>query len=191
MGWCVLIVFGSVVSGCQTNQHNGTSETGDSLYIKAGDRLVSLTFDSLRNSLVREIGTDGLAGAITFCAENASSFTDVYSDTTIIRRTALRYRNPANRPDSLELVVLQSMALAIRSNEMPRSRIIRDNKNREIHYFKPIMTQAMCVNCHGTTSSQILPDVQRKIKELYPDDQAINFKEGELRGAWHILFISK
>jgi hypothetical protein len=41
----------------------------------------------------------------------------------------------------------------------------------------------MCLGCHG---KNIAPEVQAKLDELYPEDQATGFSEGDLRGAFVI-----
>ena len=40
----------------------------------------------------------------------------------------------------------------------------------------------MCTACHGSPD-QISPEVKAKLAELYPNDKAVNYKLGELRGA--------
>ena len=35
--------------------------------------------------------------------------------------------------------------------------------------------------CHGP-EDQIIPEVKSELAKVYPDDQAIGFQEGELRG---------
>ena len=52
----------------------------------------------------------------------------------------------------------------------------------ELRYAKPIVLQPMCTACHGT-SEQISPEVKAKLDQLYPNDKAVNYKPGELRGA--------
>jgi hypothetical protein len=52
----------------------------------------------------------------------------------------------------------------------------------ELRYAKPIVLQPMCTACHGTPE-QISPEVKAKLDQLYPNDKAINYKPGELRGA--------
>ena len=47
--------------------------------------------------------------------------------------------------------------------------------------MKAIPTAALCLSCHG---ENIPADVDAKLKELYPNDQARGFKEGQLRGAF-------
>ncbi len=46
----------------------------------------------------------------------------------------------------------------------------------------------MCLNCHGTAGVQVKENTLAKIHQLYPEDRAMNFKEGDLRGVWHIIF---
>ena len=84
----------------------------DSVYTKKGNEIVALTFDTLRNSLLNAINSQGVDGAITFCNENAYPLTTTYADSVVVRRTALRYRNPDNKPDSLEQLILDEMNAA-------------------------------------------------------------------------------
>lgn len=178
--------------GCTSKQ--STPETTaaqvipDSVYINNGNRLVALTFDTLRNSLVNAIGTKGIEEAITFCNEQAYPLTATYTgDSVSIRRTSTHFRNPNNEPDSLELSVLNKMAEEIKSSTPPKVQLVRKSSG-EVHFFKPIMLQAMCLNCHGTPNQQIQPATLARIQQLYPSDQAVNFKEGDLRGMWHVIF---
>ena len=48
-----------------------------------------------------------------------------------------------------------------------------------VGYVEPIYLQPMCVTCHGTA---IAPDVEKRIDELYPADQATGFEPGHFRG---------
>jgi len=52
----------------------------------------------------------------------------------------------------------------------------------ELRFAKPIVLQPMCTACHGSPD-QISPEVKAKLAELYPNDKAVNYKLGELRGA--------
>jgi hypothetical protein len=162
----------------------------DSVYIQQGNRIVVHSFDTLRNSLLGAIASQGMEEAITFCNEKAYPITDIYADSVVIRRTSLRYRNPTNKPDSLELAMLNAMNAEMNFSNTAESRVIRQQSTGEIHFFKPILTQAMCLNCHGTLGVQVKDKTLARIQQLYPEDRAMNFKEGDLRGAWHIIFRS-
>jgi hypothetical protein len=40
----------------------------------------------------------------------------------------------------------------------------------------------MCTACHGSTE-QITPSVKAKLEQMYPNDKAVDYKPGDLRGA--------
>ncbi len=46
------------------------------------------------------------------------------------------------------------------------------------------MTNQMCMQCHGETNTEVLTNTLSKINTLYPDDKAMGYKVGELRGIW-------
>ena len=56
------------------------------------------------------------------------------------------------------------------------------NGQKELRYLKPIVLKPVCVMCHGA-SDGLSPGVQAKLREHYPQDQAVDFKPGDLRGA--------
>jgi hypothetical protein len=173
-----------VVMAC--NQKKTEAETAtvvpDSVYMKQGDKLISMTFDTLRNSLLAAIGEQGFPYAISFCNEKAYPLTTLYAnDDVTIRRASDRFRNPHNQPDSLEAEVLKSYAA-----QGPSPRLIRTGN--EVHYIKPIMMQAMCLNCHGTPNETISPVTLASIRETYPEDRATYYAENDLRGIWHLTF---
>ena len=159
-----------------------TEVVPDSVYMKQGDQLISMTFDTLRNSLLAAIGEKGFPYAISFCNEKAYPLTTLYAaDSITIRRASDRFRNPENQPDSLEAEVLKLFA-----SQGPSPKLIRTAN--EVHYIKPIMMQGMCLNCHGNPTEHIKPETLTSIHEKYPQDKAIHYAENELRGIWHLTF---
>lgn len=186
----VLALSAGVFLDCSTSKEEREKATllHDSVYIFEGNRIVALTFDTLRTSLQTAIGTFGIEGAISFCHEKASTLTSTYEDTVMIRRTSLRFRNPGNKPDSIELVVLNEMDIQVKSGNALSPKIVRNVNNGDVHFFKPILLQPMCLNCHGVPTEQIKDVTLARIHQLYPNDQAVNYKQGDLRGAWHIVF---
>jgi hypothetical protein len=156
-------------------------------YSIRGDSIVKLTFDTLRTALIKSMGEKGAALSIEYCNINAYPITSLHAKEGItIRRTAERYRNPGNTPDSIEKIVLTNYLSTIDKKQPLESSIIESGN--KVHYFKPIILQAMCLNCHGDKNIEIQPDVWESIQQKYPGDLAYGFKEGDLRGAWHIIF---
>ncbi len=175
-----------LILGCTERQSADPSTIADSVYLKAGNKIIAVTFDTLRSSLLKTIEARGIAGAISFCNTNASGITQSYADTFLINRTALRWRNENNKPDSLELIILRQMSDEFASMKTSRSHLVRTEES--IHVFKPIIMQGLCVNCHGKPNEEITQSTLTEISRLYPRDRAVNFKEGDLRGMWHITF---
>ena len=159
-----------------------------------GNSIVKKTFDTLRSSLQTAISQSGVEGAVPYCQTAAYSLTNIYaSDSVTIRRTALKYRNSANKPDTSEERILKIFASLKEQGIMNDSikPITEGSENGEVHFYKPIMLQQMCTSCHGSKSTDIQPSVWKAINTLYPLDMAYDFKTGDLRGMWHIIFTSK
>lgn len=192
----VLIFLLAIATGCEKktqetdNKHEVSAPLHNSAYLLAGNRITALTFDTLRASLLSAISSQGIENAISFCSDNAYDLTDTYADSVSVRRTSTQCRNPNNKPDSLELSVLKDMEAQLSLTKKVEPKIVRTSGNEEIHFFRPIRLQVMCLNCHGTPGTQIQQETLTRIHELYPSDQAVNFKEGDLRGVWHVIFKS-
>lgn len=103
-----------------------------------------------------------------------------------VTRTALRYRNPVNKPDAqARLVLAEWETLLSQGKELPANHIIPVEGNQAL-FFKPILTEAMCLKCHGDPAT-FSPALATKLRQAYPQDQATNFEEGDLRGAFRVL----
>lgn len=173
------------------NDNQTLSEQDQLAYIKRGDSLSKLTFDTLRNTLLRKILSDGVPGAVRFCQVSAGNLTATYTNEDVnISRTSILYRNISNKPDSFSLGILEKMQAEKEKGTVPASLVLKDDKG-VVHFYKPILMQAMCLNCHGSVPGQVQPDVLSVIDSLYPGDLARQYKEGDLRGAWHIRFSEK
>jgi len=55
-----------------------------------------------------------------------------------------------------------------------------------ISYYKPTMQLEFCGTCHGSKES--IGAEYDAIAKLYPEDLAIDFKTGDLRGLWRVDF---
>jgi hypothetical protein len=185
------VLFAAVLLQAACRQPAGMPEAERTAYMNRGDSLVRISFDTLRNTLLRTIAQEGPAGAVVFCKAEADALTGTYATGDVaISRTSLRYRNSANRPDSLSEIVLRAMQDSMDRGGSAKP-FLQETTDGVVHYYKPIMVQAMCLNCHGSVPGQVQPDVLAKIDSLYPGDLARNYREGQLRGAWHLRFTPK
>jgi len=125
----------------------------------------------------------GVAAA-GFCIHSADQITkevnSKLSKNVSVRRTSLKYRNSTNKPDTTDTAVMEAYSKAIASKTFdPKSpiKIIKEGDTTRV--YKPLVTKAVCLKCHG---SDLSPEISMMIKENYPSDQATGFKEGDLRG---------
>ena len=102
-----------------------------------------------------------------------------------VGRTSLKVRNSTNADDDWELAVLKQFdarkAQGEPADKLEFFEVTDHGGQKTFRYMKAIPTAALCLNCHGETLS---PEVDAKLKELYPNDQARGYKEGDLRGAF-------
>jgi hypothetical protein len=96
-------------------------------------------------------------------------------------RTSHRLRNPANGPREWVRPLLDAY-LAEPGNRAPRA---VDLGNGRWGYVQPIFVQPMCLTCHGTSIGEPL---KARIAELYPEDRAVGFSDGDFRGLFWAEF---
>lgn len=142
--------------------------------------------NALKAELMRAIANGGPESAIGICHEKAPEIViDVSQDTNInLRRTSLRWRNPANAPDEWEAEILTRFEEQKRQGAKMENLTALKQTPEGLRFMRAIPTQGVCMTCHGDT---IAHKITRKIKEYYPDDKAIDFKNGDIRGAFSIL----
>ncbi len=130
----------------------------------------------------------GPVAAIDVCGREALKIAEdirrEHPTVTLLRRTALRVRNPRNEPDSYERGWMARAAIGTTADR-PVQRysyvaLLPDNR-LELQYMEPIYLKPMCVLCHGTPE-QIPSEVQDLLAQRYPRDRAVGFHPGEFRG---------
>ncbi len=141
--------------------------------------------------LTEEIGKSGPEGAILVCREKAPQLAKAASDETgwSIRRVSLKNRNPRAVPDAWERAALLDFDRRAAAGESPatleKAEIVVENGTQSYRYMRALPTQPLCLNCHGLPE-QLTPAVKERLKALYPDDKAVGYRPGEIRGAMTI-----
>jgi len=105
ISFCLVIIL--FVTACISNPtgNNRQNEEEPATYISKGDSIVKITFDTLRNTLVKTIGEKGLAGALRFCNMEALPITASYASEGItVGRVSDKNRN--SNMDFLTLIKL-------------------------------------------------------------------------------------
>lgn len=174
---------------CNNNDSKETTTDTKAFLIK-GDSIVKITFDTLRSALVTTIGQKGFTAALQYCSVQALPITSLYASPDItVSRVSDKNRNPGNGLTELDKVQWGKFKAAFAKKDSLKAAVV---SNKEaIHYYKPILIQGMCLSCHGTPENEISKELLAEINTLYPADKAIGYKNGDLRGMWHLVFKKK
>ncbi|MGF1557849.1 MAG: DUF3365 domain-containing protein [Flavobacteriaceae bacterium] len=146
---------------------------------------------TLGKNLLKALGEKGTIGAIEFCNTRALPLTDSISvmNNVVIKRVSDKPRNPENKANNEELdYITYFKKLAIAGKE---AKPIVKRENDEVHFYYPITTNAMCLQCHGKPVEQVTPETLSTLKNLYPKDQAVGYDTNEVRGIWVVNFDSE
>jgi hypothetical protein len=161
------------------------AESADSASLAVARDAATALGQGLMKELLARLDAFGPDSALAFCADSAQALTARYQLAGVdVHRTSLRVRNLSNAPDSAETRVLEYLQSLKVAGTLPSEFVeVRRSGNgtRELRYFRPVMIAAGCLNCHGAVES-IKPSIRTVLAERYPNDQAVGYGEGDLRG---------
>jgi hypothetical protein len=163
----------------------------DTAWVDQSRQLAMQLGGQLKGELTQAIAAGGPISAINVCYLRAPEIAAQLSQASGARvgRTALRVRNPSNAPDDLERSVLEQFATDLGSGPIDRPLEavfeIRRGDAVERRYMRAIPTDALCLTCHGQA---IAPELAAAIARDYPQDQATGFEQGQLRGAFSVVW---
>jgi len=166
----------------------------DESYREKGQEIVKQTFGTLNATLMESMQTNGVEASIDLCNVKAYPITDSLAalHKTEIVRMAVRNRNPENKADQQAESLIRHYSLLQESGrDLSKSDTLVMTSEGSVRYFKPILLQPQCVTCHGAKDTDIQDAVYARILAQYPDDKAIGFKAGDVRGIWSIQFEKK
>jgi Protein of unknown function (DUF3365) len=123
------------------------------------------------------MGQGGPVKAIEVCSTEALALTGEIGRAQGIElgRTSFRVRNPANAPRPWAADTVSAGAGLKAADARPALFDLGDR----IGVLQPMPVGAVCLTCHGAV---LPPGVAEAVKARYPDDRAIGFAEGDLRG---------
>ena len=163
-------------------------ETDQKDYQQIGMKYAKSTKAELGKNLMGAIQKEGVLHALEFCNVQAMPITDSMAKVhqASIKRVSDKNRNPSNKANATELEHISFFKDAIAQGNEPNP-IVEEDEN-SIHFYYPIVTNDMCLKCHGKPGQQIEQNTYDKILELYPNDKAIGYDINEVRGIWSIEF---
>jgi hypothetical protein len=149
---------------------------------------------TLKAKLVEAIKSGGPIAALEVCHTKAAEIAQSASEKLgfSIGRVSLKNRNQHNVPDAWEKTVLDSFAKRVAQGEdktkMEHYELLEQDGQKVVRYMKAVFVESGCLTCHG---EKIPKPIQTELNKLYPDDKAVNYKEGDLRGAFTVKEILK
>lgn len=153
-----------------------------------GKALLKEYGDALREELTAAVKEKGPVHAISVCNLKAPEIAGSITEKSgwFIGRSSHKLRNPSNKADAFTAAALEDFLKRAEAGEKPedmvKASVVEENGKQVFHLVKAIPTGELCVNCHG--GAEVKPEVEAKLAELYPKDEARGFMVGSLRGVF-------
>lgn len=125
-----------------------------------------------------------LEPAVRFCAENAQRLTDSMSLELgyNLRRLSVNNRNKMNEVNKVDFDAHKHFEKTKVEGAMSKSYF--DELN-QLYYAPIVLGMPLCLQCHGRQEDRN-GQAYALIQEYYPNDLAINYALGDLRGVWRV-----
>ena len=142
----------------------------------------------LKGILIKKIKSEGTLSAVAVCSDTAQVLTNNFGlkKGVYIKRVSFKNRNKHSVPDEFEARILKEFEQIKKEGKLNSDtehfEIIIENDYQYLRYMKPIKIGAACLKCHGN-EEKISTEVKELIVKKYPDDKAVGYKNGDLRGA--------
>lgn len=184
---CMFLVACELPSGKEGQAQQLQKDTVD---LQFGNRIRDTAFQLLSTALTSSIQTAGIAATIPFCQMNASSLLDEIRQTYQVRidRVTNKPRNLDHKVNEDEEGLMRDFQRQIIAGNHLEPVLYMGSDN-VITYYSPIRIQPLCLSCHGQIGLDVAAETLIALKDLYPEDQAIGYELGDLRGMWRISWM--
>ena len=142
---------------------------------------------TLGGELKAAMSAGGPENAIGVCKEKAPAIAKEASARTgmSIKRVSTKNRNPKGVPDAWEAAAIakfeKDLAAGAKAETLDTYEVVDDGKARTFRYAKALVTQAVCLECHGVPEA-MKEGVKSKLATEYPNDKAVGYAAGMVRG---------
>ena len=181
------VLAGTLSTSCLFADQTQALDSSREALMKEAKEAIGVFAKTLKGELKKAVKEGGLGNAIDVCSKKATPITEQVAKEKGLQigRISVKNRNPLNAPNEWQKKVLEEFALKHAAGEdlkkMAYAKIVETDGKKQFRFVKAIPTGKLCLKCHG---ENIDSKVKAKLAELYPDDKAQGFKEGDLRGAF-------
>lgn len=154
-----------------------------------GKKVSAVAGATLVSQLGRAIAEQDAAYAIRFCNLSASEIVDSINraNNCTVQRLTTRRRNPSNRIETAwDKIAWNSFRTSDPDAKRPDTVLVA--RGVPVYYQPIFIKSELCLQCHGSRSTDIELATLEAIDSLYPADAAVNYVLGDLRGMWKISF---
>jgi Protein of unknown function (DUF3365) len=163
-----------------------TEKVADKVLAAEGKKLMMQFAGELKSSLKAAIKEGGFPQGVEACALKAPEIASANSQGQwTVARTSLKPRNPDNTPSAEQEKVLQGFEQALKEGQPIAKMMAISKDEKAFHMMKAIPTQGLCLSCHGQDLSA---EVDSILQEKYPEDKATGYQEGDIRGAFSLVY---
>lgn len=177
-----LIVMVSLLFACGTKGRNNTS-LSDAEIVQLGDSLSRIAQQTLLQNIGEAMKKGGPVNAVDFCNIHVSSIMDSLSKehNVTFGRLARKNRNQKNAMRMEESSLFRPLEKGLKNDTLVNL------GNKRVYYKAIRIEMPACLQCHGT-KEEISPETLSIIRKKYPADRATNFRMGDYRGTWKLIF---
>lgn len=181
--WNLALFSTLAIAACGGQEGDAIPRDVQAEVVELGSSAADALVGTLVTRLSGALSHGGAASAIEFCSTSASELTaGVSAEQGLdVKRTSLRYRNPANAPDEAETEALKYFQARLEEGGSLPGEWVQRAARDEYRYYRPLTVAAPCLGCHGSPS-EIGPEVRAILDERYPEDLATDYAAGDFRG---------
>ncbi len=125
----------------------------------------------------------GPAEAVRSCNLQAAAIAEASREGIHVGRSSDRLRNSQNAPEDWMKPLFAQLAMEGKGAP-PRWTELSAGR---FGYVEPIYMQALCITCHG---SELTPELQGRLRDLYPQDRATGYALDDFRGIFWVVLES-
>ncbi len=184
----LLLIATSSAFAAETQTGETKIEETQAQFLVESRNIAQSFMQALGGALKKQLALGGAESAIDVCKKIAPALASEYStNDRVVKRVSLKSRNVTQgTPDAWEKNVLEQFDVSQQDGkpltDLEVSTITQEADGSWYRYMKAIPTQAMCLQCHGK-STDISAGVRALLLQEYPQDQAVGYSVGEVRGA--------